>query len=56
MERIIAIIEAELKHQEDTISLLKWENEDLKKQLKETEEALENMRRRRPFEEVIGNG
>lgn len=37
MERIIAIIEAELKRQEEMISLLKWENEDLKERLKELE-------------------
>ena len=37
MERIIAIIEAELKRQEDMISLLKWENEDLRGRIKELE-------------------
>lgn len=52
MERIIAIIEAELKHQEDTIALLKWEVEDLRKMLKAKDEELEDMKRRRPFSEV----
>ena len=56
MERIIAIIEAELKHQEDTIALLKWEIEDLRKMLKAKDEELEAMRQRRTFQEEIANG
>ena len=42
MERIINIIEAELKRQEDEIALLKWQVEDLKKKLQEKEGAAEN--------------
>lgn len=56
MDRIINLIEKELKRQEDEISLLKWQIEDLKEKLNETESALEEARRRKPFSEVMNDG
>jgi cell division septum initiation protein DivIVA len=53
MERIINLIEAELKRQEQEIELLKWQIEDMKKQIEEKEEALAEYRGRRPFAEVL---
>lgn len=56
MVRIIEIIEKELRRQEDEISLLKWQIEDLQKELKYKTQALEEMSRRRPFSEVMNDG
>jgi cell division septum initiation protein DivIVA len=56
MDRIIKLIEKELRRQEDEISLLKWQIEDLQKELKDKTQALEEMSRRRPFGEVMNDG
>lgn len=40
MERIIKTIEAKLAEQETTITIQKWEIEDLKKKLAEAEEVI----------------
>jgi predicted RNase H-like nuclease (RuvC/YqgF family) len=56
MERIIAIIENELRRQEDEIKLLNWRIEDLQRELKDKTRALEEMSRRRPFSEVMNDG
>ena len=53
MDRIINIIEAELKRKDEMIELQKWKIEDLTEQLKNAEEALQEYRRRSPFAEVI---
>ena len=55
MDRIINLIEAELKRQEDEIKLLKWQIEDLKKEIEEQDEIIAGMRLRRPFAETIKN-
>lgn len=46
MVRIIEIIEKELIRREDEIKLLKWQIEDLQKELKDKTQALEEMSRR----------
>lgn len=56
MDRIIKLIEKELRRQEDEINLLKWQIEDLQRELKDKTQALEEMSRRRPFSEVMNNG
>ena len=55
MDRIIKLIEKELRRQEDEIKLLSWQIEDLKKELKDKEEVIEAMERRRPFGEVMND-
>ena len=44
MQRIIEIIEAKLKEQEDTIKLQKWQISDLTAKLEKAEETIERMR------------
>jgi predicted RNase H-like nuclease (RuvC/YqgF family) len=56
MARIIEIIEKELRRQEDEIKLLKWQIEDLTKELKAKQEVIEELNRRRPFGEVMNDG
>lgn len=53
MDRIINLIEAELKRQEDIIALQKWEIEDLKEKLKKAEEELSLYRNRQPFLDAV---
>lgn len=40
MDRIINLIEAKLKEQEDTIALQKWQIADLERKLEEAEKAI----------------
>ena len=42
MEKIVAIIENEIKRLEGEIAMLQWENEDLKKRIKELEGETKN--------------
>lgn len=53
MDRIINLIEAELKRQEEVIALQKWKIEDLTEQLKNAKEQLEGYRMRIPFAEKV---
>lgn len=56
MNRIIKLVENELARQEDEITLLKWEKQELEKSLKEAQATIEEMRRRLPFDEAIRIG
>ena len=56
MNRIIKLVEDELARQEDEITLLKWEKQELEKSLKEAQATIEEMRRRVPFNEAIRIG